>query len=53
MTIIADEKEFLNEFDTLINMVQTHRIMIRREDGVIFSLNEVKDYTTRQVEKVE
>lgn len=42
MTIIADEKEFQEDFRSLLDMCSTHIVIIQRKDGLFFALNEIE-----------
>lgn len=53
MTIIADEKEFQEDFSTLVEMALYHSVMIKREDGTMLSLSKVEDSNNNSTEVSE
>lgn len=53
MTIIAEQKEFYEEFHILMEMALYHNVMIKREDGTMLSLNKMEDSKNQQAEELE
>lgn len=43
MTIIAEQKEFFEEFYILMEMALYHNVIIKMGDGTMLSLNKMED----------
>lgn len=53
MTIIAEQKEFYEEFHILLEMALYYNVIIKRDDGTMLALNKIKDSQNQQIAKLE